>query len=81
MKNVVCQRRDRQLSAFISQTLFYFILAAANDSLQILDLSWNYIRLKGGISIAKGLKVRTKLNQFFIYCYSGEITWEFYRSQ
>lgn len=41
----------------------HFILTAANDSLQILDLSWNYIRLKGGISIAKGLKVRTKLNQ------------------
>jgi len=33
-------------------------ILASNDHLETLDLSWNKIRTKGGISIAKGLKVR-----------------------
>ena len=38
---------------------FFFITAAANDSIEILDLSWNQIRRRGALAIAAGLKVCT----------------------
>ena len=38
---------------------FFFNTAAANDSIEILDLSWNQIRRRGALAIAAGLKVCT----------------------
>lgn len=34
-----------------------FITAGNNDILTVLDLSWNHLRHRGGIAIARGLKV------------------------
>lgn len=37
--------------------LFCTISTGANDILDVLDLSWNCLRQKGAISVAKGIKV------------------------
>ena len=39
----------------------------ANDSIEILDLSWNQIRRRGALAIAAGLKVCT-LHYDALYC-------------
>jgi len=36
---------------------YYYYFAAANDILETLDLSWNHLRQKGAIAVARGLKV------------------------
>ena len=40
-----------------SITQHFGIFVAANDSIEILNLSWNQIRRRGAIAIAAGLKV------------------------
>lgn len=34
-----------------------FFFAAINDTLEVLDLSWNHIRRMGALAICKGLQV------------------------
>ena len=35
----------------------HYFISGSNDILEELDLSWNQIRQRGGVCIAKGLKV------------------------
>ena len=40
------------------------LTAGSNDTMRLLDLSWNSIRLKGATAVAKGLMVRGKVCVF-----------------
>lgn len=35
-------------------------MSGANDILEQLDLSWNQLRRRGAVAIAKGIKVHTR---------------------
>lgn len=37
--------------------MFYFMCLANNESVEVLDLSWNHIRMRGAVAFCAGLKV------------------------
>jgi hypothetical protein len=41
------------------------MLAASNEYLQVLDLSWNCIRPLGGVAIARGVQVSACYPKYF----------------
>ena len=43
------------------------VVAASNDTLRELDLSWNHIRLKGACAIAQGIKVPRYIDHLTSY--------------
>ena len=45
------------LHLFESNTFNFYIFPGANDILEVIDLSWNQIRGKGAIAVAKGIGV------------------------
>ena len=52
---------------FFSSKFSYFLIPteAQNESLKVLKLAWNNIRLGGASSIINGLKVSNKLFKYF----------------
>ena len=49
-----------QLIEYIKVIFF----AAINDTLEVLDLSWNHIRRMGALAICKGLQVYNSNNYY-----------------
>jgi hypothetical protein len=40
-----------------------YLFVAINDTLEVLDLSWNHIRRMGALAICKGLQVFNRILQ------------------
>ena len=51
-----CKATDWQTKYVTSDML---LIIGANDILEVLDLSWNHIRGKGAIAVARGIGVST----------------------
>ena len=51
-----CKATDWQTKYVTSDMV---LITGANDILEVLDLSWNHIRGKGAIAVARGIGVST----------------------
>ena len=68
---------------FFFSKLLHFLISteAQNESLKVLKLAWNNIRLGGASSIINGLKVLNNYFSNFIYHFLGKCEFERNRPQ
>lgn len=46
-----------------------FIHTANNEGMELLDLSWNHIRMKGAVAFCAGLRVGSAWEMCFIFIF------------
>lgn len=59
-RHAQCVRIKLHYTKKASTVIKHILHAANNDGLEVLDLSWNHLRMKGAVAFCAGLKVLTQ---------------------